>query len=77
MSIISRFSKQIYYSRKEMDLTQEQTAEALNISVRWFQDIENGKHLPSTELTLKIIAFLGIDGKKLRKEETLVNISSS
>ncbi len=44
MSIISRFSKQIYYSPKEMDLTQEQTAEALNISVRWFQDIENGKH---------------------------------
>jgi len=77
MSIISRFSKQIYYSRKEMGLTQEQTAEALNISVRWFQDIENGKHLPSAELTLKIVAFLGIDGKKLRKEQALVNISSS
>lgn len=66
MSIVSRFSKQIYYCRKEMGLTQEQAAEGLNISVRWFQDIENGKHLPSTELTLKIIAFFGIDGTKLR-----------
>ena len=51
-----------------MDLTQEQAAECLDISVRWFQDIENGKHLPSTELTLKIIAFFGIDGKKLRND---------
>ncbi len=69
MSIISKFSKQIYYSRKEKDLTQEQAAEALGISTRWYQDIENGKHLPSAELTLKIIAFFGIDGKSLRENE--------
>ena len=77
MSIISKFSQQIYYSRKAMGLTQEQAAEALNISTRWFQDIENGKHLPSAVLTLKIVAFFGIDGKKLRKEEVLVTVSSS
>ena len=58
MSIISNFSKQIYYSRKELGLTQEQVAEALGISVRWYQDVENGKHLCSVELALKIIAFL-------------------
>ncbi len=77
MSIISKFSQQIYYSRKAMELTQEQAAEALNISTRWYQDIENGKHLPSAELTLKIVAFFGIDGKKLRKEEILVTVPSS
>ena len=75
MSIISNFSRQIYYSRKDMGLTQEQAAEALNISVRWYQNIENGKHLPGVELALKIIAFFGIDGKALRDEER-VYISS-
>ena len=69
MSIISNFSKQIYYSRKEMGLTQEQAAEALGISVRWYQDVENGKHLPSADLTLRIIAFFGIDGKSLRENK--------
>ena len=69
MSIISKFSQQIYYSRKERNLTQEQMAECLGISTRWYQDIENGKHLPSAELTLKIIAFLAIDGKSLRENE--------
>ena len=76
MSIFSNFSKQIYYARKEMGLTQEQAAEALGISTRWYQDIENGKHLCSGEITLKIMAFFGIDGKALRQNES-VCISSN
>ena len=75
MSIISRFSKQIYYSRKEMGLTQEQAAEALGISTRWYQDVENGKHICSGELALKIIAFFGIDGKDLREENVCISSS--
>ena len=68
MSIISRFSREIYYARKEMNITQAQAAEALNISVRWYQTIENGKGIPSTTLALKFIAFFGISGQNLRKE---------
>jgi DNA-binding XRE family transcriptional regulator len=76
MSIWSRFSKVVYYSRKEMGLTQEQAAEGIGISTRWYQDIENGKHTPGSDLTLKIIAFFGIDGKKLRiEEDTFVGVS--
>ena len=63
MSIISRFSREIYYSRMEMGITQAQAAEALCVSTRWYQIIENGKCLPSAELTLKIIAFYGINGE--------------
>lgn len=69
MSIVSNFSKLIYYSRKELGVTQEQAAELLGISVRWYQDIENGKHVPGGDLTLKIMAFYGIDGKSLRDSE--------
>ena len=77
MSIKSKFSKAIYYARLEQGLTQAKAAEALNISVRWYQIVENGKCLPSSELTLKIIAFFGIDGNLLRNEDTtLVQISN-
>ena len=70
MSIQCRFSRAIYYARKEMGITQAKAAEELNISVRWYQIIENGKCMPSTILTLKLIAFFGIDGKSLRKDFT-------
>ena len=76
MSIISNFSKEIYYARKAMGITQEKAAEYLDISTRWYQDIENGKHLCSVELALKIIAFFGIDGKSLRDEEKVAALSS-
>ena len=72
MSIKSNFSREVYYSRKELGITQERAAEYLNISTRWYQKIENGKVLPSTELTLKIIAFYGIDGYKLRTEDMAI-----
>ena len=72
MSVIANFSKQIYLSRKKMGITQETAAEALGISVRWYQDVENGKHLCSLELALKIIAFYGISGESLRETERVL-----
>lgn len=59
-----------------MGITQEKSAEYLDISTRWYQDIENGKHLCSVTLALRIIAFFGIDGKSLRDEDMFVSISS-
>ena len=59
-----------------MGITQEKAAEYLDISTRWYQDIENGKHLCSVELALKIIAFFGIDGKASRDEEKVAALSS-
>lgn len=76
MSITSNFSREIYYARKAMGITQEKAAEYLDISTRWYQDIENGKHLCSVTLALRIIAFFGIDGKSLRDEDMFVSISS-
>ncbi len=68
MSIIYRFSTEVQRSRKELGLTQEQAAEALSISVRWFQYIESGERIPGPILILNIIALLGIDGRRLRKK---------
>lgn len=69
MSILYRFSKEVYRSRRHLGLTQEQAAEALSISVRWFQYIEAGERMPGPILILNIIALLGIDGKNLREQE--------
>jgi len=72
MSLAGKFSREIYLSRKNLVLTQERAAELLGISLRWYQKIENGKALPSSELTLRIIAYFGIDGTKLREENSIM-----
>lgn len=72
MSIVGNFSKEVYFSRKSLDLTQEKAAEMLGISLRWYQKIENGKVLPGAELTLKIVAYFGIDGNKLKDKDSLI-----
>lgn len=69
MSILQRFADEIRRSRKELGMTQEEAAEALSISVRWFQYIESGKRIPSSILTLNIIALFEIHGKNLREEK--------
>jgi len=65
MSYEYNFSLAIFYSRKQKGLTQEQAAEKLGISKRWYQRIEKGEKLPSPSLLLKIIAELEIDSKSL------------
>lgn len=68
MSYEYNFSLAIFYSRKEMGITQEQAAERLGISKRWFQMIEKGEKLPSPSLLLKIIAEFDIDAKAIIKK---------
>ena len=68
MSTPTKFlsTKEVSRSRHEKKLTQEQVAEQVNISVRWFQRIESEQRLPSAELMLEIIKFLEIDSKNLK-----------
>lgn len=74
MSIKHRFASAVYHARKEKHLTQERVAEALDISVRWYQLIEYGKRLPSTTLALRIIAYFEIDGKALKANADYVSV---
>ena len=41
MTIRQEFSNTLKIKRKEQHLTQEQAAEILNISVRWYQKLES------------------------------------
>lgn len=61
MSVFYGFAEEVRRSRKQLGLTQEQVAEALSISVRWFQYIEEGQRIPGTALASQIIALLEMD----------------
>lgn len=67
MSVYKNFTDELYHARKKKGLTQAQVAEAVSISVRWYQYIENGKRDPSVRLAIRLIACLEIDGKCLNK----------
>lgn len=67
MSIEFYFSGALLKARTEKRLTQAQVAEGVSISVRWYQTIESGRTLPSAELVIRLIAYLEIDGAKLKE----------
>ena len=68
MSLKSAFSTQILHARSERRLTQAQVAEAVCISVRWYQKIEKGIALPNSEILLQLILFLQLDVEVFREE---------
>lgn len=55
------FSGAVLQKRKALGLTQEDVADAVSISVRWFQLIEKGVRLPSFIVALRLIALLDLD----------------
>lgn len=65
MSYKFDFSLAVFTSRKEKGFTQEEIAEKLGISKRWFQKIEKGERLPSPTLLLKMIDLLEIDARSI------------
>ena len=49
MNLKLKFSKAIYHARIELGYTQEEVAEAVSISKRWYQKIESGEKLPGAK----------------------------
>ena len=54
-------SKTLRTRRRERKLTQEKTAELLEISSRWYQKIERGKGNPSFNLICELARVFQID----------------
>lgn len=55
------FSGLVVEHRERLDLTQQQLAETVSVSVRWIQKIEKGTKLPGFLLAAQIIHTLAID----------------
>jgi len=71
MSINFKFSAMVYEARVAHGLTQEEAAEAISITLRWYQRIESGERLPSTKVFLKIIFLFDLDISELKYEINL------
>ena len=71
MPINSKLSSLIYDARIKHGYTQKQVADAVSVSVRWYQRIEKGERIPSSIVLLRLILFLDIDVESLREEVDL------
>lgn len=61
MSLKLDFGHAVYQARSSFGWTQQEVAEAICISVRWFQKIEKGEYLPGATVMLRLIILLEID----------------
>ncbi len=73
MSLKYEFSKALLHAREDMGYTQSAVAEAVSVSVRWYQKVEAGHKLPGAVTMLRLILFLNIDVKLFRDEVGLVD----
>jgi len=71
MSLKLSFSRAVYLARINHGLTQQQVAEAVSISVRWYQQIEKGVCMPGSTTLLRLLLLLHIDPQIFRTEADL------
>ena len=72
MPFNSKFSAEVYHARDAKGFTQKQVAEAVSISVRWYQRVEKGEKLPSALTMLRLILFLELNVEEFREEAGLL-----
>ena len=72
MSLEGTFASQIYNARTKRSLTQNEVAEAVQISVRWYQELEKGTRLPGAVVMLRLILFFGLNVEVFREEVGIV-----
>ena len=60
-----RFGKRLRFIRRQKDLTQEQLAEAVGISVEFLSNLERGINAPSFETLEKLAAVLAVSVQEL------------
>ena len=65
MSLDSALGKKLYHARKARGLTQEQVAEAVGITPRWYQKIEKGAGRPSTTVAFRLLSLLNVDIREI------------
>lgn len=77
MTAKQKFARAVYKARTTRGKTQAQIAEAVDISIRWFQKIEKGELLPGTDTTIRLATTLDIDLNILKSEPPLLSTLSS
>jgi transcriptional regulator with XRE-family HTH domain len=60
-----RVGKHLRYTRRVKDLTQEELAETLGVSVSWVSKIERGTKLPNLKFLFRMAKALQVPAKEL------------
>ena len=68
MRISLYFASEIFRARTEKELTQAQVAEMADISVRWYQKLENGEAEPGLDVFMRVAKALGLDLNRLAEQ---------
>ncbi len=72
MTVQAKLAKQTKNARRHLQYSQYEVAEAISVSVRWYQKIEAGQKLPNAIVMLRLILFLKLDPEDFREEVGLI-----
>lgn len=72
MKMTSQFASELLKSRTNLGYTQNEVAEAVSVSVRWYQKVESGRKFPGAITLVRLVLFLHIDLEELREEAGLI-----
>lgn len=75
MTLEELFAEQLRTARVQLGYTQEQVAEAVSVTARWYQVLEKEGTLPSKMVLLRLALFLSLDLEPLRGEVGLITPS--
>ena len=67
MSLKIAFARELYRARTKSGYSLFQVANAVGISLRWYQYLEKGGHMPSAEVLLQLMILLGIEATDFRE----------
>lgn len=66
MELKKAFAKRVYDARTGCGRTQQQVAEEVAISVRYYQSIEYGEKLPGSAVMLRLMLCLHLEAEMFR-----------
>lgn len=66
MKMAYKFASALLKARTELRYTQSEVAEAVSVSIRWYQKIESGRRFPGSVVLIRLVLFLNIDLEELR-----------
>ena len=72
MKMAYKFASALLKARTELRYTQSEVAEAVSVSIRWYQKIESGRRFPGSVVLVRLVLFLNIDLEELRDVADLV-----
>ena len=67
LSFTTTLARELYYARTKAGYSLIQVANAVGISLRWYQYLEKGGHMPSAEVLLQLMILLGIEATDFRE----------